>query len=314
MISVPRLALAAGLAFGSATLAVTAGLAHGGVIATPARMPILAQSPFLHVLSDGTRIHVYPPPAVRQAWAPFLARAHMNYHGGLVIDQSVPYNIFWQPTGTYMSPKYQPTIHLFDDDIGNTSMYDILVQYSDTNGNPLNMSTFGGQWVDTSPYARPMNDRAVRNEVIKAITTNGWPAGGIQPIFFVFTASKAPVGFAACAYHGNFTYQGQPVIYSIVPYQRDYGPHGCGTPSKVFPNDQDADLTIDTMWHEFGESVSDPVNAWYSNASGAEIGDVCETSYGPLRSDGSDVTLNNGGRFVTQELWSNRDNSCKQHE
>jgi hypothetical protein len=304
---------AAALALGAAIVAATAGPARGGAVVATQRVPI-AGSPFLHVLPDGSRIHVYPPPAVRQAYAPFLARDRVQYHGGLVIDQSTPYNIYWQPTGAYMSPKYRPTIAEFDNDIGNTLMYEILTQYYDSNGKPLNASTFGGEWIDTSPYAKPMNDKAVRNEVIKAIVTNHWPAGGIAPIFFVFTASKAPVGFAACAYHGNFLYAGRQVVYSIVPYQRDYGPHGCGTPSNVFPNDQDADLTIDTMWHEFAESVSDPVNGWYSNATGAEIGDICQTAYGPLRSDGSDVTLNNGGRFVTQELWSNKDAHCRQTE
>ena len=107
-------------------------------------------------------------------------------------------------------------------------------------------------------------------------------------------------------------------IYAIVPYQHDYGPHGCGTPTSVWPNDRDADQTIDTYWHEQAEATSDPITsgqrngAWYSDVTGAEIGDLCQTSYGRIHPNGADTILH-GQAFITQEIWSNFNYHCIQH-
>jgi hypothetical protein len=224
------------------------------------------------------------------------------------------YAIYWKPPGFHMSPKYIPTINRFFNDVGAaTKQYNILTQYSDTNGHPLNSSSLGGAWTDTSAFPPGMNDGTVRAEVLKAISVNHWPTGGYQPIFVLFTASKAKVDFALCAYHGNFIHGGNQVIYSIVPYQHDVGPQGCGTPTNKWPNDRDADQTIDTLWHEEAEAVSDPVNAWWRNSDGQEIGDICQTSYGPRGHDGGNTTLN-GHRYITQELQSNKDHNCVQQE
>jgi len=294
----------------------------GDVLPTPAppsssvgslKSGLPQNSPYIRVNPDGSILHIDPLPQVRAAYAaPAQASPNVDYHKGPVIHTSTSYAIFWRPSGYYMSPKYETVIEQFYHDIGSTPMYGILPQYYDTTGHPLNKSTFGGAWTDTQAFPAKFDDAAIRQEVARAIQQNNWPKGGVGAVFFVFTASKAKDSFAYCAYHGDFVSSGNPVVYSIVPYQRDLGPHGCGTPSKVFPNDQDADLTIDTMWHEFAESVSDPtIQGWYRNSDGQEIGDLCNTSYGPLRKDGSDVTLH-GHDYVTQEIWSNHGSECEQ--
>ena len=153
--------------------------------------------------------------------------------------------------------------------------------------------------------------------MLKAVAINHWPRGGVTPIFTIFTASGAPDDrWAACAYHGAFR-AGAPYVYAIVPYQHDYGKHGCGTPTDVWPNDRDADQTIDTYWHEQAEATSDPLGgrygAWYSDRSGAEIADLCQTTYGRIHPDGADTILH-GHPFVTQEIWSNFNYHCAQHQ
>jgi hypothetical protein len=273
---------------------------------------IMPEGPTIRVMPDGSVIHIDLPPWERPLSGPHTAP--VQYHGGSVIDQSVLYAIFWRPSGYYMSPKYIPTIKRFFNDVGaGTRQYQILVQYSDTDGNPLNSSSLGGAWTDTSNFPAHMNDGTVRAEVLKAIQTNGWPTGGYQPIFVVFTASQAKVNFALCAYHGNFVHTSQEIAYSIVPYQHDVGPMGCGTPTNKWPNDRDADQTIDTLWHEEAETVSDPVMAWWRDSDGQEIGDICQTTYAPRGPDGGNTTLN-GHRYITQELQSNLDGRCKQQE
>ncbi|MDQ2865995.1 MAG: hypothetical protein M3R51_07185 [Candidatus Eremiobacteraeota bacterium] len=271
-------------------------------------------------------VHVHPLPAVRASFeaAQSAIPDHVEYHGGLIVKKSALYAIYWRPAGTYMSAKYEPVINEYFRDVGATTQYQILSQYHDTNAHILNASDFGGSWTDTSPYPSDFNsggtgDKDLHAEVLKAISVNHWPAGGGAPIFVIFTASKAPDdSWAACAYHGSFPSGSTTYVYAIVPYQHDYGAHGCGTPSNVWPNDRDSDQTIDTLWHEQAEATSDPntsgaphTGGWYSNQSGREIGDLCQTSYGPLRKDGSDTTLHDHD-YVTQEMWSNLGYSCLQ--
>src|SRR5579872_1435517 len=57
------------------------------------------QSPYVRLNPDGTTLHVYPLPEVRNAFAARGAAAsgNVNYHGGKVIDKSVTYAIFWVP-------------------------------------------------------------------------------------------------------------------------------------------------------------------------------------------------------------------------
>lgn len=284
-----------------------------------------ASSAYTQTMPDGTVLHMMLPRATANTGVRALAAASggpVVYHGGIVMHNMTVYAIFWQPTGRYMSALYKPTIEQFFKDVGNTTQYGILTQYTDKTGPINNSLTLGGAWTDTSAY--PSNfgrsaagDTDLHNEVLKAITKNGWTPGN-NSLFAIFTAQKAPDdSWAACAYHASFLKNSTNYIYTIVPYQHDYGAQGCGTPSTTWPNDRDADQTIDTLWHETAEAASDPITsggaaAWYA-ANGSEIGDICQTSYGPIASNGSDTVLH-GDYYVTQELWSNKDNKCMQHE
>ncbi|MDP9025081.1 MAG: hypothetical protein M3N13_06900 [Candidatus Eremiobacteraeota bacterium] len=280
-------------------------------------------SPYVRVLPDGTVLHVHPLPQ-DQSRSAVASKDQVQYHGGSIVKSATLYAIYWQPAGSFMSPKYQSVINEYFKDIGTTKQYKILTQYYDKSSHILNASTFGGSWTDTSPYPKDFTngnsgDKDLHQEVLKAVAANHWPAGGIGPTFIIFTASKSPAdSWAACAYHGSFVSSASTYVYSIVPYQHDYGVHGCGTPSNVWPNDRDADQTIDTLWHEQAEATSDPdtsgapnTGGWYSNTTGREIGDICQTSYGKLRSDGSDTTLHDHN-YVTQEMWSNLGLTCLQ--
>jgi hypothetical protein len=280
-------------------------------------LQVSPSSPYIRTGPEGNVIHVYPLPQNRPAVQ--FATKNVTYHGGPVIHSSTAYAIFMRPTGTYMSPLYETAIEDFYDDIGGTAQYNILTQYTDTAGPILNQATFGAAWTDTAAYpsgfgSSNSGDKDLHTEVLKAVKTNGWPSGGMGPVYFIFTAQKAPDdSWAACAYHSAFSSNGHTYVYAIVPYQHDYGADGCGTKNNgTWPNDRDADETIDTMWHEYAEAVSDPASpgAWY-NGGGSEIGDLCQTSYGPLASDGSDVT-DGDSNFVTQMIWSNYGSKCVQ--
>lgn len=313
-------ASAGAVAFSSIILASCSGVNVVPTSSMDASGQPTSNSPYVRTEPDGTVIRIHPLPQIR-AMYPLVSGANMIYHGGAVVHTSVAYAIFMRPTGTFMSALYETAIEDFFEDVGGTAQYNILTQYYDTKGPILNQATLGGVWTDTRAYPAGFasggtGDADLHKEVLKAIAVNHWPNGGVQPIFFIFTASSAPDdSWAACAYHASFGLNGRNYLYAIVPYQHDYGAQGCGTPTNVWPNDRDADQTIDTTWHEFAESVTDPITtgngAWWNN--GGEVGDVCQTNYAPRRSDGSNVT-DGDSRFITQEIWSNFNSRCYQQQ
>lgn len=275
---------------------------------------VAQSSPYNRVFPNGQHVHIYPVPSLRATMVQNSHRgAYVNYNGGQVIDYAQAYAIYWRPAGSYMSPKYMSTITRFLRDLGSTPTYEILTQYSDHDGHIQNATTVGGRWIDARPYPANMDDSSIQDEVKRAIAFNHWPSGGYRALYFVFTAAGAPVSFGYCAYHGAFGSKAAPVVYSLMPYQHDISSSGCGTPTTVFPNDEDSDQTIDTLYHEYAEAATDPnLDAWWwSSGDGSEVGDLCNSAYSPRRSDGSDVTLH-GDNYINQEVWSNSTGECKQ--
>ncbi|MGZ4431023.1 MAG: hypothetical protein ACXVYV_05185, partial [Gaiellales bacterium] len=278
--------LVAGLVGAQAAWAAPAG---GSITVGPHAMPVRAV-------------------ATRAAAAP-LTSANLTYHGGPVMQaKSLTYAIFWTPpklqTGaaTHVSPTYQSLIERYLQDVGGSGLYNVNTQYyqvvNGTKQKILNVSTWKGSWVDTSPYpasgctdtATPGNcltDTQIQAEVRKARTANGWGAGKTR-MFFVFTSSGEGSCLGAdgsscaftqyCAYHGSFRSGGTTVLYANMPYTGTK-PAACGVP--VSPNgDMDADSTINVASHEHMEAVTDPMlNAWY-DPSGFENGDKCAWNFG----------------------------------
>ena len=75
----------------------------------------------------------------------------MSYYGGPVMHMSNTYAIFWLPSGysyvdfPWTNSGYESLIERFLIDVGGTSYYNILTQYSDnTNGTILDISNFRG--------------------------------------------------------------------------------------------------------------------------------------------------------------------------
>ena len=256
--------------------------------------------------------------------------ANVTYHGGPVMTAVTTYTIFWQPPGRYMSPSYKTLINRYFQDIGGSNFFNIATQYDQGPGQQhiQNASTFGGTWLDASPYPNAsfgfdlVFDSDLQKEVQKAIAANHWPTGA-NVMFFVYLARgvescvddfslctpgeaqmRGTPGF--CGYHAAFGTVAQPVIWANIPYGATWnGPARCSTLSR-FPNDPDADITISVTSHEHFEAVTDPFgDGWTDVDPGSgEIGDKCVYRFEPVLSDGGNVTLN-GHRYVVQAEWSN---------
>ena len=251
------------------------------------------------------------------------------YHGGPTMHTSITYAIFWLPSGYSFDPllgssKYESLIIRFLKDVGGSSFYNILSQYTDSSsGSPLDVSIFGGAYIDTSPY--PSNNLSalqVQNEVASDIPAAGWSQAD-NKIFFILTAygidstSFVPhtAGTFVCGYH---TYDpSNNVIYSDIADPNIVSLFtGEGCPPVLFsPNlDGAADRAIYTVSHELFEAVSDPqpTSGWNDNSTPpglGEIGDKCENLFVAPNLFFADIYLN-GDPYYIQEEWSNFAGGC----
>ena len=238
---------------------------------------------------------------------------NLNYNGGPVMTGTTrAYAIFWEPSGSYVSPTYNSLIDRYFGDVGTSALYRNNTQYTDTSGKAPSGAVFGGSWVDTSAYpSSTLLDNDIHNEVTKAQQQKGWKSS-IHNIFFVFTAKNENICYDSqncsftvfCAYHGFF---GTNTIYAAMPYTGT-NLAACGVNNSP-NNDFDADSTINVTSHEQMEAATDPLlNAWY-DAGGAEIGDKCAWTFGPLNSQGGDVSWHKHP-YIVQEEWDNKVGGC----
>ena len=237
---------------------------------------------------------------------------NLSYHGGPVqAGTSYDYAIFWEPTGSYVSPGFNSLIERYFGDVGGSGLYHNNTQYTNSKGKAPTSSQLGGSWVDTSAYpSGTLSDAQIQQEATKAINTNHWVAN-LHNNFFVFTAKGENIcasfgcSFSTfCAYHGNFG----KTIYDAMPYAGT-NLSACWTGGKSPNNNIDADAVINVTSHEQMEAATDPhLNAWY-DSSGSEIGDKCAWTFGHVNADGSNVSWN-GHEYIVQQEWDNHVSGC----
>ena len=261
------------------------------------------------------------------------------YHDGQVMQTNTTYAIYWSPSG-FTDPSYESLINRYFSDVAAASgsqsnVYSVASQYYDNTAAIRYKSTFGGSYVDTDPFPASrcgeatvcLTDAQVQAEIQTVLTREGWH-GGTSNMFFLLT----PNGVASCtdssdsvcstnvfcAYHSDFfDSNGDDVIYANEPYAGTIS--GC-TSSLVghqgFPNDHDADATINTISHEHNEAISDPFgDAWWSaDIDNDEIADLCAEDFGatPLGTANGQPydQLINGHPYSLQEEYSNDNSSC----
>jgi hypothetical protein len=275
---------------------------------------------------------VRPRPGVHAAAAAQAPAAPtvgiMTYHGGPVMHNVTAYAVYWQPSGTYMSPNYKTLMNRWFGDIGNTGAYNVAQQYGDGAGPPGLSVTFGGGWTDTTAFpnhqgsqANPVLGQSVANEVVAALAANpGWKSD-LSHVVFVYlpkgvylsggTNSVSFVNF--CAYHFGYALSGETTVshpVGAMPYVGTDPAH-CDAYNGAAPaapnGDSDADSEINISSHEFFETVTDPTgqSGWYYQSVNAEIGDQCNFVFGPFDSQGGDIVLS-GHEYIMQSEWSNR--------
>ena len=240
---------------------------------------------------------------------------------------------------TFDSP-YESLINQYFADVAAASgsalhnVYSVATQYSDGSGPIKYQSAFAGSYVDHDPLPANgcsdggdpacLTDSQLQTEIQNVLTAKGWH-GSLTNEFFLMT----PVGVGSCgdasgtqcstdvfcAYHNAFTdLANEPVIYANEPYEGTIG--GCSGPGQGFPNDEDADTTINTISHEHNESITDPFGDGWIASDGSENGDLCAYTYGtPVNTAPNGQPYNqliNGHEYSLQQEYSNTGSACLQ--
>jgi hypothetical protein len=187
----------------------------------------------------------------------------------------------------------------------------------------------------TATQADPLVDEDIQGEVLRAFKANPTWKPDPSNEFFVFTAAgsqecqtdsrTADCTFSDsqqsyCAYHSVFqapAVSADPAtLYAYIPSAANGGGQCNLPPDFSGPNhDNIADATLDSVSHEQFETVSDPNpgSGWYDDSASAklegEIGDKCESSFGSLNADGSNIILH-GHPYLLQQEWSNTLGHC----
>jgi hypothetical protein len=304
---------------------------------------------------SGHAVHIMPTPAVAAQRAKYglgvppaptpgsALSGVLTYHtGGSVMPYALVYVIFWAPAhlqnggATGFSAKYGTINYLHPAWVPANSLFNIATQYyqtiSGTTSYIINAGYLAGIYVDSGALpasgcndsATPGNcitDAQIQTEVAHVMGLNGW-TGGMNKIFILFTSSGEGSCFDSgssscaytqyCAYHGNFSSGGQTVIYANEPYANS---NGCLAGGQTSPNQDVGDYVTTSTAHEMIEAATDPLlNAWF-DASGNEIGDLCNFNFGtnswtnPADSVAASQ-FNNGWYWEDQMMYSNHTASC----
>ncbi len=272
----------------------------------------LASSPaILHAQQTAPHapIHYHYPRGQAKPSAAGLPDFNVTFHGGPVQTATTSYAIYWKPANVFINRTYRQVIDQFLSDTGGSDIYGTATEYFGNNGQVQNVSTFGGEFVDTAPYPDVITTKNIEDTIQRAIGANGWQPG-INAQYFLMLGEGPEVG--ACAYHTFFSLNGEPVIYAVIPYFTGKDAGGCGAPFGITPNaNYSADTAIGNLSHEQTEMVTDPLlNAWFDPRNG-EVGDICIYSYGVPFTTNFGNLLANGHQYIVQEEWSQLHQSCQ---
>jgi hypothetical protein len=267
-------------------------------------------------------------PAPGAFWALASAPASVTssnvfYHGGPVMAGEMQvYAIFWQPSDSFVSPKFNMLMKRYFRDVGGSGLYANNEQYADSSGQAPTGAELAGTFVDRSPYpATPvLQDSDIRNEVTHAMTVKGWQPG-ITHLFFVYTAANESICVAffgscsppfgsMCGYHFGFRAPNGVVLYAGMPYAGNSLAQCYGLSAS--PNrDIAADAEVNVTSHEQMEAATDPEASGWFGPGGLtdEIGDKCAGVFGPVNAKGADIYFK-GHPFILQEEWDNAVSGC----
>ena len=277
---------------------------------------------FSGLSAQGSQIHIMPLPGFGpQVATPAggLGQGDIFYHGGPIIYQPQVAAIYWGLNRIYNGGPAPGTsgtgaadgslVGFFLGALGGSHYFRINTGYYDGTGTHVqNSITYSQYWADNTDPGSSPSDGDIQNEVIKGFSS-GELTYDPNTLYHVFTGPGVNLGGSFltvyCAYHGHFTWNGNDVKYSAMPY---VGGTVCSELNGSPNNDPAADAVVNVLAHETEETTTDEdINAWLDSAQ-FENADKCNFMFGPTytTSNGATANMKVGGRdFLVQENWLN---------
>lgn len=263
----------------------------------------------------------------------------LSYHGGAVF--SSPYtihDIYWVPPGYGVAGGYQSTIDGFARNLAaasgaTTNVFDAATQYTDSAGNHVSDSaTYGGSATVSSAFPASgckdagvksgpcLTDMQVASEIQTVAAGQGWTVA--YPNIYVMMMPKGvgncattstgglegycSFGRSACSWH----HQWGGLYFIVMPDPATAG--GCETgqsPSGV----PEGDSAVDLISHELSETLTNPADGSWYDATGEEMADKCLNDFGTPLGGTTGHLYNqviNGTPYYLQGEWSNASSAC----
>jgi hypothetical protein len=326
---------------------------EAGANATP-QLPVDVTPPvdvYGHSATDanGNKIHMFLAPNSKGGKALAADNAAsigipavtppLTYHGGPIMPNPGIYAIYWAPStlqdgsATTMPAAYISLNNRALRDYGQHGLGDNNTQYYQTLPTKWigNAAHFVAYTTDTNPYPASgctdtgtpytatncITGAQMQTEIQNVIAAKGWPASGINNIYFLYTSSGELSCFdstsTACAYTYYCAYHtatGAPLIYAIEPFGGSLCWTGIPSPNNNVP----ADSAITTSAHELTEAITDPEpNSGWVNSANNEIGDLCAWNFGTNTWDSGKANEEwNGHFYEIQQMWDNHTGACIQ--
>ncbi len=228
----------------------------------------------------------------------------MTGHGGAIMTSSIVTPIFWGPSwsnATFAGDKVGGINRLYAGLASATSYVASVTEYTGTNGQVTSNVTSTASLTDlaVTPKSAPTTS-AVLAEVCKMIGTNG-VANGYYPVYTDIKRGSA--GY--CAWHSYGTCSGVPVQFGFF-FNLD-GDSGCDPQDSDTSHSQGLAALASVTGHEWSETVTDPRNGGWYDASGNENGDKCAWTFPTTRTTTSVINPKTGApdSWKIQGNWSN---------
>jgi hypothetical protein len=213
--------------------------------------------------------------------------------------------------------EYINYLETFLETIGGTPYLDTQTQYGA--GNPGANLPFGilmDHWFDPSPIPLTPSGDDIQGEVINAYAHFANEIGSNDQAIIVVALppGRGDTSFVAkagprCGYHNHVnSVFGQanstPAYYIVLPFQPD-APNCWSFSANPPPSDAVGHGILDgvskVLGHEYAETITDPMGGSWFTLSGAETGDLCNSSVSNIGYS----SFGSGFYWAAQLLWSN---------
>jgi hypothetical protein len=220
---------------------------------------------------------------------------NMLFHGGTILVANKTQAIFWGTGWTTYTGDIISGLNSFFSGFGGSNYANASTEYTGTNGQVTSSSTYLGSVIDGTPA--PTNALSVTGAVAEAcaVTKN---APDPNALYLIYTETGAG-NVNYCAWHSYGTCSnGAPLQVAYMP--NITGLAGCD-PLDTYGTGHSEGLAAlaNVTAHELSETITDPRNGGWYDATGAENGDKCAWAFH------SPVTLSNATVWKLQMEWSN---------